>query len=135
MISFLKEYYLYLVFLSEPQLFHCNSSQLTSETGYKLFLNSEDSYNDSLPLDNYTAHGGMLALWPSGLDAFVTILPTSSPAIIPLLFQIPQCKPSVHIGIYLSMSSHEDDFIIALSTLCATLYSSIDNFPNAEIYI
>ena len=53
-----------LIFLSEPQVFQCDIKQVLQPltVKYKFFLNSEDSYDESIPLDKSKAKGGTLAL-------------------------------------------------------------------------
>ena len=100
---FVKTHQPALIFLSEPQLFQCDArlalAPLLPTYCYK--LNSQDSYYPELALEQRQAHGGTLAMWNSALDPFVSLLPTSSPAVLPLLLSIPGLSKSFHIGVYL----------------------------------
>ena len=88
---FVKSHKPALLFLSEPQLFQCDSSlTLAPLLGpYCHHLNSEDSYYPDLALESRQAKGGTLCLWHSALDPFVTLLPTTSPAVLPILLSVP----------------------------------------------
>ena len=97
---FVKSHQPALLFLSEPQLFQCDSSLALEPVlgNYCHHLNSEDSYYPELALESRKAKGGTLCIWHSALDPFITILPTTSPAVLPLLLSIPGLTPSAHIG-------------------------------------
>ena len=114
-----------LMFLSEPQLFQCDASLALAPLlpTYCHHLNSEDTYYPELALDKRHANGGTLALWHSALDPFITILPTTSSAVLPLLLSIPGLSPSVHVGIYLPTSGRDEHFVVALASLTAVLES------------
>ena len=70
-----------------------------------------------LPLNKSCAHGGTLVLWRKCLDPFINILPSPSPAILPILCQIPGIKISVHICIYLPTHGRDADFLNELANL------------------
>ena len=76
-----------LVFLSEPQIFSCDISSVMGpfNGNYKFSMNSEDSHDPDLPLDRFKAKGGTLAMWSAKLDQFITVLPSNSPSVLPLL--------------------------------------------------
>ena len=126
-----------LMFLSEPQLFHCDVSQALAPLlpTYCIHLNSEDTYYPELALDRRQAHGRTLALWHSALDPFITILPTTSSAVLPLLLSIPGLSPSVHVGIYLPTSGRNEDFVVALSALTAVLDSVLEDHHEVPVYV
>ena len=125
------------MFLSEPQLFQCDSSQALAPLlpTYSHHLNSEDFYFPELALEKHQAHGGTLALWHCALDPFVTILPTTSPAVLPLLLSIPGLNPSVHVGIYLPTSGRDEDFVVALASLAAVLESVAEEHHGFPVYV
>ena len=125
-----------LVFLSEPQLFQCDTAlALAPLRNYRHHLNSEDMLLPSLALDQRHAWGGTLALWHSSLDPFITVLPTSSPSVLPLFLSIPGLSSSVHIGIYLPTSGRDSDFLTALSALDMVLVSLSETKPGVPVYI
>ena len=91
-----------LIFLSEPQVFNCDMSLFAPQLAhYKFYLNGEDRFDPDIPSDSLHAKGGTLALWKAPLDPYVTVLPSTSPAVLPLLLSIPGLSKSIHIGIYL----------------------------------
>ena len=126
-----------MMFLSEPQLFQCDSTSALAPflSTYRHNLNSEDSYFPELATEQRQAHGGTLVLWHSALDPFITLLPTTSPSVLPLLLSVPGLAKSAHIGIYLPTSSRDQDFAIALSSLTATLESLAEEHQGVPAYI
>ena len=56
-------------------------------------------------------------MWPSSLDPYITILPTSTPALLPCMVKLPGCVTSYHIGIYMPTAGKDDQFVSALSAL------------------
>ena len=125
-----------LMFLSEPQLFLCDASlALSPMTGYSFHLNSEDATLPSMAMDQRRAWGGTLALWHSSLDPFVTVLPTTSPAVLPVFLSIPGLSPSIHIGIYLPTSGRDPEFLTALTALDMVLVTMVETRPGVPVYI
>ena len=108
-----------LVFLSEPQAFRPEADSLLIylKHSYEYFINSEDQHDPLLPLIKSHAHGGTLVLWRKHLDPYINILPSPSPAILPLLCQIPGVKLSAHICIYLPTHGRDSDFLNELANL------------------
>ena len=108
-----------LIFLSEPQAFQCDIALLTKPFlgKYSVLLNSEETSNPELALDSPKAHGGTLVMWKTELDPYVLPLPTTSPAFLPILLQIPGYSPSIHIALYLPTSGRDPDFVSSLSLL------------------
>ena len=98
--------------LSEPQLFQCDATLALAPLlpTYCYHLNSEDQFYPELTLAGHQAHGGNLAIWHSALDPFISILPTTSPAVLPLLISVPGLLPSVHVGVYLPTSGKDEHF-------------------------
>ena len=115
-----------LVFLSEPQTFQCDIRNVTLDMFplYNFYLNSEDIFDQSLALEKSRAKGGTMLLWPSSLDPYVTILPTTSPAILPAMVKMRGCITSYHIGIYLPTR---------VSTLPTKVQISVQNPVQAQI--
>ena len=124
-----------LVFLSEPQIFQCDVKPIIEQISQSLcfHLNSEDIYDKSLPLEKSKAKGGTLLLWPKSLDPFITILPTTTPAILPCMVRMPGCITSYHICLYLPTAGKDEYFIAtlaALSNLLVDIYEKHDGkFP------
>ena len=126
-----------MIFLSEPQIYQCDANLALSslKPTYCHHLNSEDTFYPELALEQRHAHGGTLALWHSLLDPFITLLPTTSPAVLPLLLSIPGLKPSAHIEIYLPTSGQKEEFVIALASLSAVLESLEEDHPGTPVYV
>ena len=53
----------------------------------------------------------------SNLRSLRTILPTSSPALLPCMVKLSGCVTSYHIGIYMPTAGKDDDFVSVLSSL------------------
>ena len=134
---FVEKYDPALMFLSEPQVFQCDAALAMAPLlpTYCYHLNSEDTYYPELALDKRQAHGGTLALWHSALDPFITILPTTSPAVLPLLLSVPGITPSVHVGIYLPTSGRDEDFVVALASLTAVLEHVLEDHHDVPVYV
>ena len=102
---------------------------------YKMFLNSDDLYDLDLPLLQTRAHGGTLTLWKDELDSFITVLPTFSSRITPIVLDCPGYQTTVHINIYLPTAGRDSDFIEALATLQATIDDANEKYPTALVYL
>ena len=99
-------------------LFQCDVASIINFLPYShYYLNSEDLYDDSLPLERLRAKGGTMALWPESLNPFITILPTSTPSILPVRVRMPGCIDSYHIGIYFPTAGKDDAFMDVLAVL------------------
>ena len=116
--TFASTYKPWFIFLSEPQVYNCNVHLYTNHLPhYNLHHNSDDTYLPNLPMETLRAKGGTMVLWDRDIDSNVTILPTTSSAVLPLHLGIPGLGQSIHIGIYLPTSGCEQEWTIALSTL------------------
>ena len=125
-----------LIFLSEPKAFLCDIDFFCKQLpSFKYHLNSEDVFCPDLPVETLRAKGGTMALWDSSLDPFISILDHSSSSSLPLLLDIPNINPSIHIGIYLPTGGHDDDWLIELSALTAIVEDALENYPDTPIYI
>ena len=108
-----------LGFMSEPQVFMCDVAKMMTQFdgAYKFALNSEDSFDLDLSLDRVKAKGGTMAMWDTNLDQYVTVLKTTSPAVLPLLVKIPGLLETCHIGVYMPTAGLDEQFVEALSIL------------------
>ena len=133
---FCDDYQPQMVFLSEPQIFHCDIDLLASSFRgqYSFLLNSEETSNPELALDCAKAHGGTMILWRSELDPYVVPLPTTSPSFLPILLKIPGFTPSIHVALYLPTSGKDPDFVSALSLL-DNFIEEVASTHNCPIYI
>ena len=125
------------MFLSEPQLFLCDTSLALAclKPSYCHHLNGEDALLPDLALDQRRAWGGTLAMWHSSLDPFVSILPTTSSSVLPLLLSVPGLTSSLHIGLYLPTSGKEAEFTLALTALDMVLQDIAESHPSTPLYI
>ena len=115
-------------------MFQCNigifSPQLPS---YKYFLNSEDTFFPDLTMDSLRAKGGTIALWKCSLDPYITVLPHTSAAVLPIPY-VPGVSPSIHIIVYLPTRGQERTWMIELATLTMVIYVK-EAHPDLPFYI
>ena len=132
-----KNYKPSLIFLSEPQLFQCDAKSLlkTLQGEYSSYLNSEDLYHPDLALERCKAKGGTMLLWETSLDPYISIVPSDSPAILPMVLQLPHHSISCHVVIYLPTSGQEAEFVAALASLDACLNDIYLKYENCPIFI
>ena len=131
--DFLLSYQPDIVFLSEPQIYQNEIDLCTYSIKHKYCfgLNSDDVYDPELPLRRSKSKGGTMAMWKNSLDPYVTQLPSTSSAILPLLLKLPERKASVHIAIYLPTHGKDVEFLEQLSNLqlCIDDIKSSHNDP------
>ena len=118
-----------LVFLSEPSIFNCDLPSISKffPPNISFHLNSEDMFDEALPLERSRAKGGTMALWPSSLDPYITILPTTTPAILPCRVRMPGLVESVHFCIYFPTAGQEEIFVETLAALSVFLEDIYEN--------
>ena len=102
---------------------------------FKYFLNGEDRYLPDLPMQTIRAKGGTMALWTASLDPYITILPSSSSSVLPLILNIPGTSHTAHIGIYLPTSGLEQEWVIAMGLLSMVVKDILCSHPRVTIYI
>ena len=109
----------HLVFLSEPQIFQSDLSHCMDyfHGEYSFTLNSEDSHDPDLALLKTKSKGGTLAMWRQSLDPFLTIIPVDTSALLPVLLEVPNFQPSIHIGLYLPTAGNETEYLMELDDL------------------
>ena len=125
-----------MVFLSEPQVYSCDISALFSlfNGRFGFHLNSEDTFCPDLPLTSRRAKGGTMAMWASKLDPHVKILPTATPAVLPLLLSPPGLLPTAHITVYLPTAGKDAEFLSEFAALDAIVSEILEDFA-CPIYI
>ena len=84
---------------------------------YSYWLNSNDRYDPELSLSTSRAVGGTLAMWRKHLDPYITVHPTQTSAVLPLVLQLPGAKISAHIAVYLPTSGKDAEFVNELANL------------------
>ena len=126
-----------LIFLSEPQLFQCDSSSLmkTFQGSYSHHLSSEDLLFPELALEQTKAKGGTMVLWQTSLDPFVSVLPTDSPALAAIVLKIPGICISAHVAIYLPTAGQEVQFVSALASLDNCLVDLLNKHDDLQVFI
>ena len=125
----MKNFHPTLTFLSEPSIFKSDLSLVTKffPSDVSFHLNSEDMYDESLALEKRRAKGGTMALWPSTMDPYITILPTTTPAILPCRLRMPGLLESVHFCIYFPTAGQEEIFVETLAALTVFLEDIYEN--------
>ena len=108
-----------LAFVSEPQAYQADIEQLTRGIRHEYchLLNSDDLYDQDLPLTKSRAVGGTLALWRRWLDPYISPYPTHTSAFLPLILKLPGTRISVHIALYLPTHGKDTEFISELASL------------------
>ena len=126
-----------LIFLSESKLFQPDVKLSTAllSPDYEFFLNSEDLYEPGLPLVANQAHGGTLTAWKSCLDPYISVLNTKSSRILPILLEIPNSQPTIHINIYLPTTGLDKQYIDELANLQNTIEDVSEQYPTALVYV
>ena len=102
---------------------------------YESYLNSEDNFNQELPLDNTRPKGGTMALWRREIDQYITIQSCPSSAILPLLFAPPTYTPSVHITVYLPTAGKDTSYVEEIVKLVQCIHEISSKYPEANVYI
>ena len=126
-----------LVFLSEPMTFQCDLlNQMEYFKGeYCASLNSEDLHNPELPLISSRAKGGTLVMWKSSLDPFISTYITDTSSFLPIILELPSCRVSIHIGIYLPTAGQDSQYIAELAKLRSTLDELLLKYRNPVIFL
>ena len=75
-----------------------------------------------------------MVMWRSELDPHIKVLPSTSPAVLPIILSIPGLAVTAHIAIYLPTSGREAEFVTAISDLEAVIEHIKEEF-NCPIYI
>ena len=88
---FLTAYSPDIIFLSEPQIYSCDVGSLMDffRDRYSFLLNSEDKYDDALPLRRSHAHGGTMMMWRNDLHPFIEPVTVTTSAFLPIIFHPP----------------------------------------------
>ena len=135
--NLLNDHRPHLIFLSETQIFACDSSHVMShlEGDYCCYPNSLDVHDPDFPLKVSKAIGGTMALWRQDLDPFISNHPVTSAAFLPLILQPPGCITSIHIGVYLPTHGREQEFFHELTELSHTMEVLQTEYPDSPIYL
>ena len=125
------------IFLSEPQIYQNDIDQvlLYLQGEYNYSLNSRDKLDPELPLVKPKAIGGCMILWKLCFDPYITVHPVPSSSILPIVFNPPGTRVSVHISIYLPTHGQDEEFIEELANLAVCLDELLDIHPDALVFL
>ena len=73
--------------------------------------------------------------WKKTLDPFMSVLPTTTAAVLPLLLSLPGCSPVSHLTVYLPTSGKENDFLEEVSNLQNIVHQISEDHPNNICFI
>ena len=126
-----------MAFLSEPQVFQCDSSQFLPVFRGRLcwHLNSDDLHNPELPMIQSRSYGGTAALWQKELDPYVEVFPTMTTSFLPVVLKMPGLRTSVHISTYMPTHGKDSAFAADLAELRNCLDDLTDRLNNPVIFI
>ena len=100
-----------------------------------LVTNFTSTVKTSTPLTFLWRPWGLWALWVNSIDPHIIVLPTTSPAVLPLLLDIPGFSPSVDIHVYLPTWGQEHEWVIALAALSLIVEDVQASHSGVPIYI
>ena len=126
-----------LVFLSEPQIYQCDLPSIAQYLDHDYFysLNSDDLYDEDLPLICNRAKGGTMVLWRRWLDPHIKVISSTGSSYLPIVLTLPDCHPSVHVAIYMPTHGQETEFVSELASLQNCLDNLIETYDHPCIYI
>ena len=76
-----------------------------------------------------------MLLWKTSLDPYISIIPSDSPAILPMVLKLPHHSASCHVVIYLPTSGQEAEFVAALASLDSCLNDIYLKYEECPIFI
>ena len=135
--QFLSTHKSSLVFLSEPQAYQCDLPAIVQYVNhdYSYSMNSDDLIDPELPLVCSKAKGGTMILWRKWLDPYVKIIPVAGSSYLPMVLILPECRPSVHIALYLPTHGQDSEFVSEMASLTNCLDSLNIDYNYPSIYI
>ena len=124
------------VFLSEPKVF-CHDLHHIKDyfSNYSFYLNSEDKYDQDLPLVKNQAFGGTMVLWRKTLDSFISVHPGTTTSFLPIIYCPPGAPVSVHIALYLPTSGQESEFIEQIALLRIAIEELQEKYPESFFFL
>lgn len=125
-----------LVFLSEPLIFqHDLESVMKYLKNYKASLTSNDLFDPDLAIIKSKPIGGTMVLWHNSIDPFVTPQPSPTSAISVIALNVPGCRTSIHLAIYMPTSGKDSEFINEITNLRNLIDEINDKYDNPLIFI
>ena len=110
-------------------IFQCDVASIVNFLPYPHFyLNSEDLYDESLPLERGKAKGGTMVLWHPSLDPFITVMPSTTSSILLIRVRMPGCVESYHFCIYFPTAGKDDAFADVISLLSSSIEDLKEEF-------
>ena len=126
-----------IALLSEPKIFAHDVQRFMQffRPDFCFSLNSEDRYDQELPLSRSQAFGGTLAIWKTSLDPFISVHPVTTSSFLPIIFSPLGSPPSIHIALYLPTSGQEIEFVEAITNMRVVIDDLKEIHPDATVYI
>ena len=122
--------------MSEPKAFsHDLHYMMRYFPSYCFFLNSEDRYDEDLPLLKNQAFGGTMIFWKKSLDSFVSVYSVTTSSFLPIIFSPPGAPVSVHIALYLPTSGLEAEFLEQIALLRIAIEELKETHPEALFFL
>ena len=123
--------------MSEPNIFSSDLNlalqYIKGEYCYR--LNAADSFDPELPMMKNKAFGGTLAMWRRDLDPYISVHPSLSPSVLPIILKYPGTQVSAHITIYLPTSGQDDNFLSELSNLRICIEDICEKYPDILVFV
>ena len=72
-----------------------------------------------------------MVLWRRWLDPHVRVIPVTSSSFLPVLLTLPECRPSVHVALYLPTHGQDTEFVSEIANLknCLDRLNTTHNYP------
>ena len=102
---------------------------------YSYWLNSNDRHDPELSLSTSRSVGGTLAMWRKHLDPYITVHPTQTSAVLPLVLQLPGAKISAHIAVYLPTIGKDAQFVAELANLQNCIDELNNNYNDPIVFV
>ena len=127
----------HFLFLSEPQIYQSDLPAIIKyfKGEYTAVLNSEDLHDPDLVLTSSKAKGGTAVLWMKSLDPYVSVHISDSPSFLPIVVEIPDWKPMIHVALYLPTAGKDTEFCEDLANLNIAVESLLERYPSAALFI
>ena len=102
---------------------------------YSFLVNSEDKYDNTIPLRRSHAFGGTLMLWKNDLHPFIEPVTVKTSSFLPIILHPLGSSPSIHICIYLPTAGKDKQFVEELTALSSALHDLSFLHPGTPVYL